>query len=168
MAEIQENVFIQSPQLLTAAQRARDTFVTGVMWAFYLYLWAPLISLFAWLLGFEFAYDVMIRAGGARGLGPVLIAYGAIVGAIFFAVTAWSLLNRRRFRGRNRRRFARIVTDPELAAHFGVRNHTLHCWQRAKTLRLAFDEDGQPVALELELDEVAPDEPRAVGHDAIF
>ena len=48
---------IAAPHLLTRRHRARDTLLTAIMWALYLYLWLPALSLVAWILGIEFAYD---------------------------------------------------------------------------------------------------------------
>ena len=148
MAVVEKDVCIQAPELLTARQRARDTVVTAAMWALYLYLWVPLISLFAWVLGFELAYDIMIRAGGARHLGAILVTYGVIIGVIFVVVTAWSLINRVRYRRQNRRHFGRSVSDAAIAGFFGVDAALLPTLRRARRVRLEFDSSGKPVAID--------------------
>lgn len=144
MAEIESNVHINAPELLTAQQRARDTVITAAMWVFYLYLWVPAISLFAWVLGFELAYDIMVREGGAGDLGEVLRVYGAIVGIIFFVVTAWSLFNRVRFRGMTRRGQPPPPPDESLADYFGVTMDGLRTMRSSKTVRVDFDPEGRP------------------------
>ena len=101
-----ENLHINVPELLSRRRRFRDAFVTAFMWLVYTYLWAPFVSLIAWLLGFEFAYDVMIRSGGIQGLKNVLSWYGLMLGCIIIVVTSWSLVNRLRFSGRERRQGA--------------------------------------------------------------
>ena len=68
MATPSGELHINKPELLSRRRRMGDAFVTGLMWMLYSYLWAPLISLVAWALGFEFAYDVLIRSGGAYAL----------------------------------------------------------------------------------------------------
>ena len=120
MAVVPENLHINVPELLTRRRRLSDAFVTGLMWVVYTYLWAPLLSLIAWILGFEFAYDVMIRAGGIVGLKRVLVWYGIMLACICIVVTGWSMLNRLRFSGRERRKGAEIVDDSALASAFGV------------------------------------------------
>ena len=145
MAEIPENVQIHAPELLTQPQRARDTVVTAAMWGVYLYLWVPLISLFAWLLGFEFAYDVMIRTGGARNLLSILFAYSIVIGVIFVAVTVWSLVNRLRFRGVNRRKFSESVADEDLLDQFHVTIDQLRELRVGKVISIELDEHGHPV-----------------------
>jgi biofilm PGA synthesis protein PgaD len=148
MAVVEKDVCIQAPELLTARERTRDTVVTAAMWGLYLYLWVPLVSLLAWLLGFEFAYDVMIRAGGARDLGAILTVYAVIVGVIFIVVTAWSLVNRMRYRGNDRRHLGKTVADDAIAAFFGVDAATLPALRSVRRVRLDFDSAGRPVGVE--------------------
>jgi biofilm PGA synthesis protein PgaD len=85
------------------------------MWLVYSYLWAPLISLVAWLLGFEFAYDVMVRAGGFETLKEVIWFYLIVVAIIFVVVAGWSTINRRRFARHDRRQTIDSVPDTEIA-----------------------------------------------------
>jgi biofilm PGA synthesis protein PgaD len=118
------------------------------MWGFYLYLWVPLVSLFAWVLGFELAYDIMMRAGGARDLSSILAVYAVIIGVIFVVVTAWSLINRVRYRGLNRRLLGKPVSDDAIAGFFGVDPLTLPALRKARRVRLDFDLAGRPVAVE--------------------
>lgn len=145
MTMASDPLHIDVPALLTPRQRARDTFVTAVMWMFYLYLWVPLISLCAWLLGFEFAYDVMIRAGGARELANVLIFYAIIVAVIFCVVTAWSISNLLRFGRLRRRQDVPSVTLQEMAEHFGLDSKFVTDLRTQKTVAVRFDDTGHPL-----------------------
>ena len=75
VSAVGKDLHIDAPYLLSRRRRITDTVATAMMWILYSYLWAPFISLVAWLLGFEFAYDVMVRAGGANGLLEILMYY---------------------------------------------------------------------------------------------
>ena len=86
MSVVDPRTCIDQPDLLTARERARDTLMTAGMWGAYLYLWVPLASLAAWLLGFEFSYEVMVRAGGARDLERTLAIFGIAILLIFVVV----------------------------------------------------------------------------------
>ncbi len=134
---------IQAPQLVSRGRRASDTMVTGVMWIVYMYLWVPLISLGAWLLGFEFAYDAMVRAGGAAGLLNVLWWYGIVIALIVVAVTAWSASNRIRFRQGNRRRASSVVDDAQLLDRFNVSTMELECLRHARVVEIAFGDNAE-------------------------
>lgn len=135
---------IDSPELLTRWQKARDTFVTAFMWGIYVYLWVPLASLLAWVAGVEFAYDVMVRAGGAQSLAEVGVWYAVIIGVILFVVTVWSTVNRLRFRGRERRGSAACPSDAELATYFGVTRAELERLRGERIVRVDVDADGRP------------------------
>lgn len=138
---------IDAPELLTRRQRARDTVVTAAMWAFYLYLWLPLLSLFAWLLGFEFAYTVMVTAGGAERLMSVLGSYSMVVFLILCVVTMWSVSNRVRFKNKNRRKGSRPVTEREIADHFGVPIRDVYALRSWHIMRVTVDEQGRPTPI---------------------
>jgi biofilm PGA synthesis protein PgaD len=144
MAAVDPKICIDAPDLLTAKQRARDTLMTAGMWGAYLYLWVPLISLAAWLLGFQFAYDVMVRAGGAHDLAHVLKMFGAAIALIFLVVTVWSYSNRARYRGRNRRHAGPAVPDESLAEHFGVDMRALDRLRATRRVEIDFALDGRP------------------------
>lgn len=143
MAVARENIHIHAPELLTPPQRARDSVLTAAMWAFYLYLWVPLISLLGWLLGFEFAYDVMIRSGGARNNASLLFSYAIVIGIICCAVTAWSIINRLRFRNVTRRKFSQRVDDKAILNHFNITVDQLRELRAGKVVSVETDENGQ-------------------------
>jgi biofilm PGA synthesis protein PgaD len=153
MSATSEQLQIDAPELLTGRERTRDAVFTALMWGVYLYLWVPLVSLFAWLLGFEFAYDVMIRMGGARDLGSVLIVYAVIVVVILATVAFWSLGNRLRYGKLTRRHAKAVVTAKEMADYFAVDEKTITQLRSTDSATIVFDADGRPVI-----------EPRSAAH----
>lgn len=138
-------VHIDAPELLTGPERTRDTIFTAIMWVVYLYLWVPLVSLFAWWLGVEFAYDVMIRMGGARDLDSILAVYGIIVIVIFCTVAFWSLGNRFRY-GRMKRRHAHDdLSIDTMAEFFDVEPEKVEWLRETQSVAIEFDPEGRPV-----------------------
>ncbi len=133
---------IDAPHLLSQRRRFGDAIATGVMWILYSYLWAPLISLLAWLLGFEFAYDVMVRAGGVDALKDALWWYGVVLASIFVAVAVWSAINRRRFAERNRRQSGQYVSDTRIAEYFALQQGALQKMRSSRIMSLSFDAKG--------------------------
>lgn len=149
MAEIEQNIHINAPQLLSRRRRVGDALVTGFMWAVYSYLWAPLISLFAWLLGFEFAYDVIVRAGGIHSLKEILAIYSMLVACIFVVVAAWSFTNRLRYSGHHdRRKGAEPVSDAEIAAHFDIDDDQLRVMRVSQVVTIDLSEFGEIESVE--------------------
>jgi len=144
VAGIDPKIYIDSPELLTAKERARDTLMTAGMWGAYLYLWVPLISLGAWLLGFQFGYDVMVRAGGARDLVHALKTFGVAIALIFLVVMLWSYSNRSRYRDNNRRHAGAAVPDESLADYFRVEGRALDRLRATRRVEIDFTSDGRP------------------------
>ena len=148
MATPSGELHINKPELLSRRRRMGDAFVTGLMWMLYSYLWAPLISLVAWLLGFEFAYDVMIRSGGAYGLKSVLVSFFLMVAGIVIVVTGWSFVNRIRFANSNRRQAGDTISDESLAIAFGIGKANLRGLRSARVVKLSLDEAGNIQAID--------------------
>lgn len=142
-----EKLHINAPELLTRRQRLGDALVTGAMWAIYTYLWAPLLSLIAWLLGFEFAYDVMVRSGGLEALKTVMLWYSLMLVGIVVVVTGWSVINRLRFSKRDRRRAGEVVGDEAIARAFDLKLSQLDKLRGAQTLRVSLDQEGKITAV---------------------
>lgn len=151
MAAKEKQVLIDSPELLSRRHRITDALITGLMWVLYSYLWAPLISLVAWLLGFEFAYNVMVRAGGLERLKEVIWFYSIVVASIFVVVAGWSMLNRRRFAHRDRRRAVEPVSDPEIAAYFGIQDEQLTALRLSRVSRVKVSDEGQIESVKIQV-----------------
>ena len=144
MSDLPEQMYYSAPEELTPRERARDTLITAMLWAVYLYLWVPLVSLLAWAMGFEFAYDVMVRAGGATDLLPILLEYLVVVSIIFSAFTIWSVSNRLRFRDLNRRSRRAPVGDESLAEYFRVPIEQIAAMRARKVIHISVDDEGRP------------------------
>jgi biofilm PGA synthesis protein PgaD len=139
------HLHINAPELLSGRERARDLVITAIMWSVYLYLWMPLVSLFAWLFGFELAYDVMIRDGGVQHLGGVLLIYASIVVAIFATVSLWSIANLLRYGKLNRRSRAKPTSIEEMSEYFDVDTDVIEQLRLTPSVAIEFLDDGHPV-----------------------
>lgn len=142
---MKKTVYIDATEALTQRQRTTATVITGVMWAAYAYLWLPLISLFAWGLGFELAYEAMMRAGGVSAFLATLFWYSVMLADVIVTVTVWSLLNRWRFANRNRRAAHPRVADTAMAGFFGVGIDDLERLRDARRIEIEIDALGRPV-----------------------
>lgn len=144
MFEQPEDILVTAPEEMTTRERARDALITAILWAAYLYLWVPLVSLLAWAMGFEFAYDVMVRAGGASDLLPILLEYTVVISVIFSAFTIWSVSNRLRFKHLTRRTRRAPVRDEALAEYFRVPVSQIAAMRSRQVLHVSVDENGRP------------------------
>ena len=163
MAVSRETLHIESPESVPRRRRIADAVITAFMWAVYSYLWAPLVSLVAWLLGFEFAYDVMVRAGGFAILKDILWFYSVMVACIFVVVASWSMINRRRFVNDNRRKAIEPVTDADIAEHFGIRFSQLKTLRDSRVASVRLSDEAQIEHVEARLLTVDEDSAGPVG-----
>jgi biofilm PGA synthesis protein PgaD len=137
---------IDRPELQTVAQRYGFGSVTLMLWLAYLYLWLPIISVIAWLLGARLFYHHIIERGGLGMLASDLQRYGLIIVAMVSVFLGWALINLYRFR--NSRRNTRIVavTTEMLARHYHIDEADVQRMQASQVTEISHDEDGNIVA----------------------
>ena len=148
-------LIIERPDLQTLAQRFGSMSLTLVFWMFYLYLWLPLISAFAWLTEGYFFYDHLIANEGYVGLGDILIIYAYVVLAMNVAFFAWARINFRRFRGAERRSLVNPVETGQIAKQFHVPTQVVQGWQQSKSTVIYFDHRGEIIPSPNILDRLA-------------
>ena len=93
---------ITESDVLNKMQR-RDTLLTVLMWVLYAYLWMPGISLLAWYVGYEFAFEMVEDAGGVENLTDLLKSFGISIAVIACIIISWSMSQYWRFHNKNRR-----------------------------------------------------------------
>ena len=121
--------------------KGRDRLLTTVLWFVYLYLWMPFISLVAWYLGYEFAYENVIKAGGVDSLLQLLVSFAMIIGVVMVIVIGWSMNQYWRFRGKDRRN-ATPRPDPAMEmATWNIDEALFTEIRNAKTMLLHIDEN---------------------------
>lgn len=121
--------------------KRRDAVLTVILWMLYAYLWMPGVSLLAWYVGIDFAYDLVEEAGGLEELLRLLASFGTVLAVVVCLVVGWSLSQYWRFHDKNRRAVApRPDAEAEMALwnisaaqHDQVRN--------GKNIILAIDEN---------------------------
>jgi biofilm PGA synthesis protein PgaD len=114
-----ESIVIQRPYRQTLAQRAVFGLVTVVLWVFWVFLWLPLLTLAAWVLGIR---DVLVQLHlfapvGQPGDIHIVLLLAIVTSAVF---TGWSMYNYARFVGRQRRRGNHPVDVAETARRIGA------------------------------------------------
>ncbi|MCH9027477.1 MAG: poly-beta-1,6-N-acetyl-D-glucosamine biosynthesis protein PgaD [Proteobacteria bacterium] len=122
--------------------RARDTFLTLLMWGVYIYLWIPLITLGAWLAGFDRFYEVMINYGGFDVVMGLLDWYALMIITIAGCIVSWSGINYRRFHGKERRYSAPGTEARKISEFFGVPETEIDRIQSSRRLLIDLDDLG--------------------------
>lgn len=141
-------LIIDAPELLRKRLRTRDGLFTTLMWLVYAYLWLPLISLAAWLLGIDFAYDAMLRAGGIGGLLRLVEWCGYAALLIIAIIIGWSTVQRFRFGGSDRRGLIPRVSDAVLRASSELNADDFALLRSGRCLRVEFDDEARLRAVE--------------------
>ena len=135
-------LIIDMPNLQTIRQRYASTIITLIFWAFWFYLWLPLISLIAWVLGIDLLYDRMVVKGGFDAFVASLPAYALVIVTMGALLVIWGVYNLQRFRGHERRIRVHPVDTPSIARYFLVDPAQLAEWQQSKNLVVHIDELG--------------------------
>ncbi len=143
-----KSLIINNPSLQTLRERFSASFITFVFWAVWIYLWLPLLSLLAWLVGINLFYQRMIVESGLKPFFELAGWYILTVLLIAMAVMGWAGYNRFRYGGRKeRRRGVHVVEHGDIARQFGVDADKLRVWQREKRLAIHHDEIGEIVQI---------------------
>jgi len=101
---------------MNAHQKIRDTLLMTVLWALYGYLWLPLISLFAWLLGIDFAVEAIETTGGLEHLLDLLLWLGIVIIVMASVIISWSVSQLLPFKHKNRRsKIRNLKSDSEMS-----------------------------------------------------
>ena len=142
------DVIINARNVVSRRIRNRDRVLTTLMWLLYAYLWLPLISLGAWYLGVQFAYDLVLRAGGTDPLISLLLSFLLILLITALVVIVWSWIQRARF-AKNERRVSSPALEPADEQAFWEISETEHSRIRSsKRLVIDLDETGQLTRVE--------------------
>ncbi len=127
-------LIIDHPEWQTPKQRYVIGMVTLGFWMVWIYLWIPLLSLLAWVFGFQVFERHMIELKGYQGLFDLLGVYAIVVFLLGGSLLAWAGYNIRRYGGENRRSVKPVVTLEEQARTSNVASSDLERWQKSQMI----------------------------------
>jgi len=133
---------IGTRDVLNRRLKTRDTVLTTILWLIYAYLWLPFISLIAWLIGIDFAYELVEQAGGPRNLVDLLISFGIALACIACIVIGWSVMQYWRFHDRERRITSKSPTYHDELSLWNIDAECLHEIRCGRRLTVGLDEHG--------------------------
>jgi biofilm PGA synthesis protein PgaD len=134
---------IERPDLQTRGQRTLYGSLTIAFWAFWIYLWVPLLALLAWLLGIEQAYQYMVQLGGYRQVLQVLEGYSLVILLLGGSLLLWAGYNIYRFRGVEKRSARPGVTHTDIAGDIDHDPLSVKRWHGTQRLVVSHDEAGR-------------------------
>lgn len=149
-------VIINASNVLSRRIRNRDRLLTTLMWLLYGYLWLPLVSLGAWYLGLQFAYDLVLRAGGPESLVSLLISFLIILLVTAAVVILWSWIQRSRFAGHERRLSSPTLAGSDEQVLWNLEDADFEQVKSGKCLVINLDEVGNITRIDERTEPVAP------------
>ncbi|MBS7455687.1 poly-beta-1,6-N-acetyl-D-glucosamine biosynthesis protein PgaD [Coralloluteibacterium stylophorae] len=135
---------IERPRHLDRGRRALLGLLTALAWAVYVYLWLPLLTLLAWLLGVRTVYTRLYLEQSQLD-AFLLLALPVIAGLCALVLIVWAEYNRVRFGGAERRRHRADVDDAAVAATLGATPALASGLRGARVSVLRLDDHGRPV-----------------------
>lgn len=137
---------IHHPELQSRLRRGVFAIIATLGWMLWLYLFAPLLSIAAWLFGFHrfqhYAWHNTHRAV------MTLLLYLVIIAAAGATFVLWAVYNLLRFGRRDRRMAITPVTLAEMALAYGVTDAVVGQMRAAKVQRVHHDEHGNILRIE--------------------
>jgi biofilm PGA synthesis protein PgaD len=144
-----KRVIIERPDLQSPLQRAATGGITFVFWVFWIYLWLPLISLVAWLIGVKLFRENIIDNDGYKTLLHDVGWYALIIALIAVVQISWGRYNLLRFRDKELRKSTNPVDLATRARAFKIDPQRLEQWQAAKYLVIHHDPRGDITAVDI-------------------
>lgn len=140
---------INSPHKASPATHAVYKTVTFFAWLVYAYLWLPVVTLVAWLLGARTAYiELYVRDNALDATLvftlPLLLLLCATV------LIGWAEWNRHRFQDRDRRGPRESATSADIAQRLRAPVALATSLLNAKSAVLTLDENGAPTSVRVD------------------
>lgn len=133
---------IERSDLQSTGHQTLHGILTLVFWAFWFYLWLPVLALLAWMLGVQQAFKYMIVLEGYHEVIRLLGIYSLIVLLLGGGLVLWAVYNIIRFRGIENRITALPVTPAEIEQYFGHHQTSVARWQNEQRLYVTHDQKG--------------------------
>jgi len=121
-------------KLRSTVRSATELSFTTLMWALWIYLFMPLISLVLWIVGLPYIYQKLFQEEVLHQLLDLLSRMGWVVLIAFLLLRGWGVYNYLIFGKHNRRKRSAVVTAEELGRHFNVTAEDVHILQQSKEI----------------------------------
>ena len=142
-----KDLIIDTPSIQTQWQRFSSVIFTFIFWVLWFFIWIPLVTAFAWYLGFDLIYFEMFQTDGYKALVDEFFRFMRVVLLLGGSLALWAAYNYYRFRGKKRRGAPAQVSSKEMAEYFEVKEAELHENQQAKYVSVSFDETGKIIEM---------------------
>jgi poly-beta-1,6-N-acetyl-D-glucosamine biosynthesis protein PgaD len=135
---------ITAPHRVPPLRRSAFAGLTLMAWSAFAWLLTPLVTLLLWTVGLRTAYDEAVQRLGDVD-GGLLLTIAASTTALCVTLLAWAAVQRRRFRGRDRRARPADVTAHDVARALGAPTQAAAVLRTASVTVVHLDDGGAPV-----------------------
>jgi biofilm PGA synthesis protein PgaD len=131
------------------ASRTVHGVLTLIAWVLYAYLWLPLLTVIAWVLGIRTSYiEVYMRNNHVDN--QIFIVIGVLALTATLLLVGWAEWNRHKFGGTDRRATPSHVDVNDVAESLFAPMDISHRLSRAKSVTLSMGEDARRVGIHRE------------------
>lgn len=135
-------LIIDRPDLQVWQQKAVFGALTALFWAFWVFLWMPIITLFAWLFfGQRFEFH-MFELNGYKNFMALVFVYCLVIGTMGGSLLLWATYNHLRFRGVDRRREVEAPSTAAIGEHIQHPSALIDTWRSYGIVTVHHDEHG--------------------------
>ena len=141
---------IVRPERLGRQKRFLQRAATLLAWSAYAWLWVPLVTLVAWVVGIHAGWERLYLQRNA--VDPFILASLPIIALLCgLLLIGWAEYNRARFRGRERRLPRPLASLNEVAADLGASTGLAERLMGCKAATLHMDDHARPIGIRREV-----------------
>ncbi|AWH47338.1 poly-beta-1,6-N-acetyl-D-glucosamine biosynthesis protein PgaD [Stenotrophomonas sp. ZAC14A_NAIMI4_1] len=135
---------IVRPERLARQKRFLQRAATLLAWSAYAWLWVPLATLVAWVLGLQAGWDRLYLQRNA--VDPFILAALPIIALLCgLLLIGWAEYNRTRFADADRRLRRPDVADAAVRERLQAPAQVMHTLRRHRVVTVRMDEQARPV-----------------------
>jgi len=134
-------LILNKPHLVAPLTKVVSALVTIVFWGFFVYLWWPLLTLVAGMLGYH-TINELSYAADMFNVRHLTVSYALIVMALSGSLLLWAAVEYFRFRNLNRRRWPSAVALADLASYSSLQESDLQQLQTERRMVAHHDDHG--------------------------
>ncbi len=134
-------LILNKPHLVAPLTKVVSALVTIVFWGFFVYLWWPLLTLVAGMLGYH-TINELTYAADILNVRHLTVSYALIVLALSGSLLLWATVEYFRFRNLNRRRWPSAVAVADLASYASLQASYLQQMQTERRMVAHHDDHG--------------------------
>ena len=121
-------------QLRSLARRIVEWGFTTFMWALWLYLFLPLVTVVLWVAGAHYVYLAFFERSALDQLVEMITKIGWAVVVIFLVMRGWGYYNYYVFGRKNRRKMHNVAGTADLGKHIGLTGQEVWGLQNQKEI----------------------------------